>query len=85
VDFKTFWQGKSQRERAEFAAAVGSTSGYLDHVATGYRLASVNKLAVAIERESRGLVTRVCLRPDVFGFRSVSSSPAPQPTQEAAQ
>jgi DNA-binding transcriptional regulator YdaS (Cro superfamily) len=67
VDFKKYWQAIPVDQRAAFAARVESTEGYLEHIATGYRKASAARLVPAIVRETKGMVTREDLRPDVFG------------------
>ncbi len=67
MDFKTYWQAIPIDQRKAFAARVESTEGYLEHIATGYRKASAARLVPAIVRETKGMVTREDLRPDVFG------------------
>lgn len=67
MQFKAFWLGMEPTEREQFAMRCGVSPAYLDHVSTGYRKASVGKLAPRIEQESQGQVTRQELRPDVFG------------------
>lgn len=67
MDFKTYWQAIPGENRAAFALRCGSTEGYLEHIASGYRKASPGRLVPAIVRETGGMVTREELRPDVFG------------------
>lgn len=52
------------KERAKFAARCGTTLGHLTNVAYGYR-SCAEALAIAIERETKGVVTVEELRPDV--------------------
>jgi DNA-binding transcriptional regulator YdaS (Cro superfamily) len=53
----------SSEARERFATAVGSTVGHLRNVGYGYRPCDP-KLAMGIERESCGAVTRQELRPN---------------------
>jgi DNA-binding transcriptional regulator YdaS (Cro superfamily) len=66
MDFKTYWLGMSQDERAAFAKRVERSAGYLQLVAGGFRRAS-HGLASDIEAKSDGKVTRGEVRPDIFG------------------
>lgn len=52
--------------RRDLAAAVSASPDYLWQVATDRRKASTS-LATSIEAETRGVVTRASLRPDVWG------------------
>lgn len=57
-------QGKATKARQEaFAAACGTSLGYLRQVAVGVRLAN-GELCIAIERETNGAVCCEDLRPD---------------------
>ena len=76
MEFKTYWLSLKPEQRKSFADRCGYKVGYLDHVSTGYRKASVHKLAPKIERESGGQVTRQELRPDVFGEAPATPAPA---------
>lgn len=66
MDFKTFWFGMAQEQRAAFAERVARSPGYLQLVAGGFRRASP-ALAIAIDEKSRGVVTREEIRADIFG------------------
>jgi DNA-binding transcriptional regulator YdaS (Cro superfamily) len=63
MDLKTYLQSLPAADRAPFAERCGTKLGHLVNVSYGYREASP-KLCVALERESRGAVTRRDLRPD---------------------
>ena len=65
MDLKTFFFGLSSEAREMFARKCGTSPGHLRNVAYGDRTASV-ELAVSIERESDGKVSRVDLFPDSF-------------------
>lgn len=58
------------------ARGAGTNYAYLSQIAYGHRQASP-KLAIKIEGVSEGIVSRVDLRPDIFG-------PAPQPQEQEA-
>lgn len=60
---RSFLAGMSRPERERFAARCGTTAAFLRNVAYGQRSANV-KLCVALERESRGYVSRQDLRPN---------------------
>jgi DNA-binding transcriptional regulator YdaS (Cro superfamily) len=66
MDFKTYWFGMSQDERATFAKKVERAPGYLQLVAGGFRRASP-ELAISIDEKSEGKVKRAETRPDIFG------------------
>lgn len=64
MDLKTFLKSMSLTERVGFADKCGTTYPHLRNVAYGLRKAA-EKLSIAIERESGGLVRCEELRPDV--------------------
>lgn len=64
MDFKTYWQKASAEQRADFAARCGTSVGYLNAIAGGFRKAG-ESLAIVIERESGGDVPVEVTRPDV--------------------
>ncbi|WP_321902051.1 transcriptional regulator [Paraburkholderia tropica] len=59
---KTYLAAMPSLERQHFAARCGTTHAFLRNIVYGQRVAG-EKLCVAIERESRGAVTRRDLRP----------------------
>lgn len=61
--FKTYIYSMPMAARHSFAQACGTSWLFLRNVAYGHSKAG-EKLSVAIERESRGAVTRKDLRPD---------------------
>lgn len=61
-DLKTYYFALNAEGREAFVRACGVTRGHMQNVAYGYRAVSA-ELAAAIERESRGTVTRRKLRP----------------------
>lgn len=60
---KSFFAGMPCADRDLFAERCGTTAAFLRNIIYGQRKAG-EKLCVAIERESRGAVTRRDLRPD---------------------
>lgn len=73
----------SRRERAEFADRCRTTLGHINNVAYGYKPCSP-ELAVSVEQESGGSVTRQELRPtDWRRIWPELIGPAPS-TEEAA-
>lgn len=64
VELKDYIAELSGDERTKFAAACESTVGHLKNVSYGYRPCA-EKLAIAIERETKGGVRCEDLRPDV--------------------
>jgi hypothetical protein len=65
MDFKTFWTSLSPAERETFAESCDSTVGYLRNLAyEGRRHCSV-VLALKIEQNSDGKVSRKDVCPDV--------------------
>ena len=63
MDLKTYLTPFSKDQRDEFARRCGSTRGHLQNVMYGVRPCATD-LAVSIEKESGGAVTRPELRPD---------------------
>lgn len=76
MDFKTFWFGMTQEDRATFADQVDRSPGYLQLVAGGFRRASP-ALANKIQLQTGGKVTREEMRADVYG-------PTPEGSQRVA-
>ncbi len=58
--------------RPEFAKQVDVSTGYLNRLCSGHERASAD-LCVRIERATLGRVTRVDLRPDLFGDLSAEA------------
>lgn len=63
---KEYWDTLTKAEQNALAKRVGSSSGYLRLVFNGYKKAGFS-LAKKIEEETGGLVTRIQLRPDIYG------------------
>jgi DNA-binding transcriptional regulator YdaS (Cro superfamily) len=63
-DLRTFYFALSADARDVFASACRTTRGHMQNVAYGYKKAAPS-LAVAIERESAGVVRCESLRSDV--------------------
>lgn len=63
MDLKTYLSSLDVPRRDEVAAACGTTRGHLQNISYGLRACSA-ELATALERESKGAVTRRDLRPD---------------------
>lgn len=63
MDLKTYLSGLTQEARERLAVAAGTTYGHMRNVSYGLRQSSA-EMAVAIERETKGVVTRKDLRPD---------------------
>lgn len=64
MDFLSFYRSIKPPQRQALAAACGTTPLYLRNIAYGFRQAN-ESLALAIERETRGTVTVLELRPDL--------------------
>jgi len=64
MDLLTFFKSLPKEQRSEFAARCGTTEGHLRNVAYKCRPCAP-ELAVAIERESGGVIRVEQLRPDV--------------------
>lgn len=62
MKLRKFFFALSSEDRESLAKAAGTTRGHLQNIAYGYRDASA-ELAVAIERVTKGEVTRRDLRP----------------------
>lgn len=63
-EFRQFWLSLSVAERPDFASRCETTAGHLRNIAYGSKPCA-EKLAIAIERESGGVVRCESLRPDV--------------------
>lgn len=63
MDFKTFWLSLSDIERSALADSCKTSVGHLRNIAYGKKCGE--KLAIDIERESRGKVRVESLRDDV--------------------
>ncbi|EMQ4184634.1 transcriptional regulator [Serratia marcescens] len=63
---KEYWDTLTKAEQNALAKRVGSSSGYLRLVFNGYKKAGFS-LAKKIEEETGGLVTKIQLRPDIYG------------------
>jgi DNA-binding transcriptional regulator YdaS (Cro superfamily) len=61
---KSYWKSLSAQQRDELAAACETTSGHLANVVYECRTCS-EKLAIALERETKGAIRCEDLRPDV--------------------
>ena len=81
MKFRTYYYAMSMADRSEFAKKCGRSKGYFDLVASGHRQVSC-EVAIAIERESDGLVHCEGLRPDVDWAYIRGTSPTHN--QEAA-
>jgi DNA-binding transcriptional regulator YdaS (Cro superfamily) len=67
MDFKSFYLSMSVEQRSEFASRCETTVGQLRNIAYGRPCGE--KLAISIDRESKGRVLCEELRPDVdFGY-----------------
>lgn len=65
MDFKTYWTTMPVPRRKEFARRVGASPVYLNHYAFGAKKRLGEGLAIAIDRETNGIVSVEELRPDV--------------------
>lgn len=63
MDLKTYWLALPVSERAAFATSCGTSLSHLKNVAYGKLCGEA--LAIAIDRESGGVVRCESLRPDV--------------------
>lgn len=75
MDLKSYLSGLEPADRDRFAERCGTTIGHLRNVAYGCRTAS-EALAIAIDRESGGVVTCEESRPDV-DWAYLRQRPAP--------
>lgn len=62
--FRGFLMGMSVPDRDDFAARCGTSAAHLRNIAYGQK-SCAEKLAIEIERESRGEIRCEDLRPDV--------------------
>jgi DNA-binding transcriptional regulator YdaS (Cro superfamily) len=60
-------------DRQAFAASIGTTASYLPHLSGEFRKPSV-KLALKIEKVTKGVVSRYDLRPDLFGRKAQAAA-----------
>lgn len=72
MEFRTYFYALSRLERGRFACACGTSVGHLQNIACGKRCGEA--LAIAIDRESGGVVRCESLRPDV-DFQYLRSRP----------
>lgn len=68
MELKQYLSRLASGDRAKFAEQCGTSIGHLRNVAYGIRPAST-ELAVSIERESGGSVTRIEMFPDTFAAK----------------
>lgn len=68
MDLKTYFFGLPPEDRDGFAKRCGTKEGHMRNVAYGYRKAST-ELAVSIERETRGEVSRKDMFPESFAAK----------------
>jgi len=61
-----FFEPKPRGAKAEMARKLGVSKTWMSLVISGKKLASP-ELSAAIERQTKGQVTRKILRPDIFG------------------
>ncbi len=73
MDIRSYLAPLDAAQRANVAAAAGTTVAYLTQLAGGHRKAS-HKLARRLQEATGGAVTVHDLRPDIFG---------PAPTEAA--
>jgi DNA-binding transcriptional regulator YdaS (Cro superfamily) len=64
MELKKFWSGMKMVDRERFAAACGTTAGYIRNIVYGPRPCPV-WLAVAIDRESGGILDCRDLAPEI--------------------
>ena len=85
MDLKQYLSELAPAERDIFAKQCRTSAGHLRNVAYGDRTAST-ELAVCIERESGGEVTRIEMFPDSFADKwpeLVNSKPKQPPAQSS--
>ncbi|EMN1953320.1 transcriptional regulator [Citrobacter koseri] len=64
---KAYWNSLTKEQQVHLAENVGSTRDYLRLVFNGHKSAGFN-LAIRIEQETGGAITRSELRPDIYQF-----------------
>lgn len=62
---KAYWNSLTKEQQSHLAQRVDSTRGYLRLVFNGHKCAGFN-LAIRLEQETAGAVTRSELRPDIY-------------------
>lgn len=80
MNFKDYYLAIPVSERSAFALRCGTKRGQLDQIAFGFRTPSAI-LAVAIEQESKGAVTRPELCPN--DWQRIWPELTPNPEQAA--
>jgi DNA-binding transcriptional regulator YdaS (Cro superfamily) len=63
MNLKAYLSSLDPEKRERFAANCGTTKGHLQNIAYGFRTCATD-IAVSVERESKGVVTRQELRED---------------------
>ena len=71
MDMKEYIKTEGRDAAKHLASRVGTKYVYLSQIASGFRKPS-NILAVAIERETEGRITRRELRPDLYAKSSAA-------------
>jgi DNA-binding transcriptional regulator YdaS (Cro superfamily) len=85
MELKTYLAGLDVAAREAFATACGTTAGHMRNVMYGQKRCATD-LAVRIERQSRGAVTRRELRedwPDHWPELVTKDHPAPEAAPQA--
>jgi len=62
---KAYWNSLTKEQQTHLAESVGSTRDYLRLVFNGHKNAGFN-LAIRLEQETAGVITRSELRPDIY-------------------
>jgi len=62
---KAYWNSLTKDQQVRLAKNVGSTRDYLRLVFSGHKNAGFN-LAIRLEQETAGEITRSELRPDIY-------------------
>ncbi|MBK5146034.1 transcriptional regulator [Budviciaceae bacterium BWR-B9] len=62
---KSYWDSLSKNEQIDLAKRAKSSPGYLRLIFNGYKKAGY-LLAQRIEKETKGIITRATLRPDIY-------------------
>lgn len=81
MNLREFWLSMPIPERTAFAQRCGSSFAHVRNVAYGQK-SCAEKLAINIDRESRGQVRCEQLRPDVDWAYLRNSGAAPSQTQD---